>query len=88
MSDPLDDMDLTDEVKGILREIKAEVEDSYQDRVTALEKENAVLKKMLRDNNVCPYGMLPPGEPMAKCPGGFPGCSCGDDMMLDGLDGV
>ena len=49
-------------------------------------EENAALKKMLRDNNICPYGMLPPGEPMAKCPSGFPGCGCADDVLLDEMD--
>lgn len=51
--------------------------------ITRLETENAALKRLLRQNNICPYGMLPPGEPMAKCPSGFPGCSCADDAVLD-----
>ena len=59
---------------------------SPEKEIERLQRENAVLKKMLRDNSICPYGCLPPGEPMAKCPVGFPGCSCGDDMMLDGLE--
>jgi len=48
-----------------------------------LQKENDYLKKMLRDNSICPYGALPPGEPMAKCPSGFPGCACADDVMAE-----
>jgi hypothetical protein len=88
MSHPLDDLNLTDEVKDVLRGIKAEIEGAHRDQIAALEKENAVLKKMLRDNSICPYGQVPPGESLAKCPSGFPGCSCADDMMLDGLDDV
>ena len=31
----------------------------------------------------CPFGMLQPGQTIAHCPSGFPGCGCGDEMMLN-----
>ncbi len=31
----------------------------------------------------CPFDVLPKGEPMAKCPLGFPGCACAAELMLN-----
>lgn len=31
----------------------------------------------------CPFGKLQPGETIAHCPSGFPGCGCGDELMLN-----
>ena len=31
----------------------------------------------------CPFGKLLPGESIAHCPLGFPGCGCGDELMLN-----
>lgn len=31
----------------------------------------------------CPFHMLKPGQTMAHCPLGFPGCSCADELMLN-----
>lgn len=31
----------------------------------------------------CPFGMLKPGQTIAHCMLGFPGCGCGDEMMLN-----
>ena len=28
----------------------------------------------------CPFGNLQPGQTMAHCPLGFPGCSCADEL--------
>lgn len=33
----------------------------------------------------CPFGKLAPGLSIAHCPLGFPGCGCGDEMMLNPL---
>ena len=49
----------------------------------AREPEVAALKKMLRENNICPYGVLPPGSAMGLCQLGFPGCACMDAIMMD-----
>ena len=29
----------------------------------------------------CPFGELQPGQTMAHCPLGFPGCGCADELM-------
>jgi hypothetical protein len=58
-------------------------EDQLQAEIDRLREENSALKKMLRDNNICPYRMLPPGEHWSKCPAGFPGCGCADDIVLE-----
>lgn len=31
----------------------------------------------------CPFGRLRPGQSIAHCPLGFPGCGCGDELMLN-----
>jgi hypothetical protein len=31
----------------------------------------------------CPFGNLKPGQQIPHCPLGFPGCSCGDELMLN-----
>ena len=31
----------------------------------------------------CLFGMLKPGQSIAHCPLGFPGCGCGDEIMLN-----
>lgn len=31
----------------------------------------------------CPFGSLLPGQNIAHCPSGFPGCGCGDELMLN-----
>lgn len=31
----------------------------------------------------CPFGQLAEGQSMAQCPSGFPGCGCGDELMLN-----
>lgn len=31
----------------------------------------------------CPFGNLKEGMSMAYCPLGFPGCGCGDELMLN-----
>jgi len=31
----------------------------------------------------CPFGQLRPGETLAHCPLGFPGCGCGDELMIN-----
>lgn len=31
----------------------------------------------------CPFGYLQPGQSIAHCPLGFPGCGCGDEMQLN-----
>lgn len=31
----------------------------------------------------CPWGRLQPGQTIAHCPLGFPGCACGDELMLN-----
>lgn len=31
----------------------------------------------------CPFHMLKPGQVMAHCPLGFPGCGCADELMLN-----
>ena len=31
----------------------------------------------------CPFGWLKPGQTMAHCRLGFPGCGCGDEWMLN-----
>lgn len=32
---------------------------------------------------ICPFGNLQPGQTIAHCPLGFPGCSCGDELMVN-----
>lgn len=29
----------------------------------------------------CHFGMLQPGQSIAHCPSGFPGCGCGDELL-------
>lgn len=31
----------------------------------------------------CPFGSLKPGQTLAHCPGGFPGCACADELELN-----
>lgn len=31
----------------------------------------------------CPFGYLAEGLTIAHCPLGFPGCACGDELMLN-----
>ena len=31
----------------------------------------------------CPFGELAEGQTIAHCPLGFPGCGCGDEIMLN-----
>lgn len=31
----------------------------------------------------CPFGHLQPGQTIMHCPLGFPGCGCGDELMLN-----
>jgi hypothetical protein len=31
----------------------------------------------------CPFGQLKPGQTMAHCPLGFPGCHCADEYDLN-----
>lgn len=31
----------------------------------------------------CPFGYLKDGQTMGRCPLGFPGCGCGDELMLN-----
>lgn len=31
----------------------------------------------------CPFHQLKPGQTMAHCPLGFPGCGCADELMLN-----
>lgn len=31
----------------------------------------------------CPFGKLAEGQSIAHCPLGFPGCGCGDEIMLN-----
>jgi hypothetical protein len=31
----------------------------------------------------CPFGMLAPGQTIAHCPLGFPGCGCGDEVLAN-----
>ncbi len=31
----------------------------------------------------CPFGKLQAGQQIAHCPLGFPGCGCGDELLLN-----
>lgn len=31
----------------------------------------------------CPFGMLQAGQTIAHCPLGFPGCGCGDELLVN-----
>lgn len=31
----------------------------------------------------CPFGYLKEGQTIGHCPLGFPGCGCGDELMLN-----
>lgn len=31
----------------------------------------------------CPFSSLQPGQSMAHCPSGFPGCACADELMVN-----
>jgi hypothetical protein len=31
----------------------------------------------------CPFGKLQEGQTISHCPSGFPGCGCGDELMLN-----
>ena len=52
-------------------------------RLDALTDEKQKLVAMLIKNNICPFGVQPPGKALATCPSGFPGCGCADELMLN-----
>ena len=46
-----------------------------------MDKEDYIVEKI--EKGECPFGVLKEGKVIAQCPLGFPGCACGDELMLN-----
>lgn len=46
------------------------------------DERDRIVAEAIRGGN-CPFGELAEGENIARCPLGFPGCGCADEMTLN-----
>lgn len=49
--------------------------------MTQEERDKFVAKEI--KSGKCPFGMLKEGQTTGHCPLGFPGCGCGDEILLN-----
>jgi hypothetical protein len=49
--------------------------------MTEEERDRTVAEAIKRKE--CPFGHVLPGESLATCPLGFPGCGCADELLLN-----
>lgn len=50
------------------------------------DEKQAARDKLVADSiksGKCPFGMLKEGQTIGHCPLGFPGCGCGDELMVN-----